>query len=302
MKKTLFILSVVCFLGGVSCKKPSPSVPEQPDVPEQPTEQTQIPIKISTSLWTKATDTEFENGDRIGLYVVNYSGGLAPSLAASGNHVDNMGFTYEWLWTPDAPIYWKDQETRADFYCYHPYSDYVPDVENYSFAVREDQSHEADYKASDFLWGKALGISPTPDPVNITVNHVFSNILVYLKAGKGYEEEDLADAEVSICNVRTSSEINLCTGKAAATGDVSTIRPKKESDHYRALVVPQSVENENLVKIVLMGNTYLLSQTVEFVANKQHSCTITVNRTSEGLDIGIGGWETDDVDYGGSVE
>ncbi len=289
------------FSGGVSCKKDNRPA-EQPDVPNQPTEQTQIPINISTSIQARATDSRFETGDKVGIYVVNYSGETAGELSESGNHVDNMCFTYNNSWKPETPVYWKDGETKADFYCYYPYEGGISDVEACSFAVKEDQSTEANYKASDFLWGKASGISPTPDPVDVWVKHSFSNILVYLKAGNGYEEEDLAAAEVLVCNIKPGANINLKTGAASATGDPVTIKPKKESGYYRALVVPQSLDNQVLIKVIIENKEYALTQTIDFVANKQHKCTITVNKVSEGIDIGIGRWETDDIDYGGSVE
>ncbi len=178
----------------------------------------------------------------------------------------------------------------------------ISDINNYSFAVQEDQSEDTRYWVSDFLWGKAPGVSPTPDPVPITVKHLFSNIIITLQSDRGYSEDDLYGAEVTICNVKNNANIDLTTGIATATGDISTIKPRREDRSYRALVVPQSIVNQAVVKVKIGDNEYTLEQTIEFVANKQHKCSITVNRTSEGIDIGIGGWETDDMDYGGTVQ
>ncbi len=290
--------------GVISCKKPSITTPvnPQPEVPEIPVEPAKIPINISTNIQTKATDSRFETGDKVGIYVVNYSGETAGELSESGNHVDNMGFTYNNSWKPETPIYWKDDKTKADFYCYYPYAGSISDVSAHSFAVKEDQSTETNYKASDFLWGKTSGVAPTPDPIDIWVKHSFSNILVYLEAGNGYNEEDLSTAEVLICNIKPQANINLKTGEASATGNPVTIKPKKESGYYRALVVPQSIDNQVLVKVIIDNREYALTQTIDFTANKQHKCTITVNKVNEGINIGIGGWETDDMDYGGTVE
>ena len=78
--------------------------------------------------------------------------------------------------------------------------------------------------------------------------------------------------------------------------------PKAEADCYRALIVPQGITDSDLIKVSVSGYEYVLRQTITFEANKQHSCTLTVNKTNEGINIGIGGWETDESDYGGSVE
>ena len=73
-----------------------------------------LPIELSLSLQTKATDAAFENGDKIGVYVT-YHG----YLDAYENYVDNAGFTLSGnKWVADNEIYWADKTNTADFYCY----------------------------------------------------------------------------------------------------------------------------------------------------------------------------------------
>lgn len=292
-KFLLFFLAGSFFFAG--CSKGSGG--------EEPTpEQTKIPVNITTGIWTRATDSAFEQGDKVGIYVVNFNGASAGTLATTGNHVDNMCFTYSGSWTPNAPIYWKDQTTKADFFCYYPYTTSVSDVAAYPFSVKTDQSSEPNYKASDFLWGKTEGVAPTANPVQITVKHLMSNLLIYLKAGEGYKTEDLKQAKITICGIKTDAMIDLATGKTTASGTAVNMIPKAETDYYRALVVPQSVTDTDLIKISIGESEYIMNQTITFESNKQHSCTLTVNKTSEGIHIGIGNWETDENDYGGTVE
>lgn len=300
MKKFfLFVLAGCFFLAG--CSKGNGGEDPTPE-PPTPVEPSKIPINITAGVWTRATDSAFEQGDKTGIYVVNFNGASAGSLATTGNHVDNMRFTYSDSWTPDVPIYWKDLTTKADFYCYYPHTANISDVTAYAFSVKADQSSESNYKASDFLWGKTASIAPTADPVQITVKHAMSNLLIYLKAGTGYKPEDLKQAKITICGVKTDATIDLATGKASATGTAVDMIPKAEADCYRALVVPQGITDSDLIKVSVGGYEYVLRQTITFEANKQHSCTLTVNKTNEGINIGIGGWETDESDYGGSVE
>lgn len=299
-KFLLFFLAGSFFLAG--CSKGDGGGDQTPEPPTPPVEPSKIPINIMTGIWTRATDSAFEQGDKAGIYVVNFNGEFAGSMTTTGNHVDNMQFTYSGTWTPDTPIYWKDQSTKADFYCYYPYTENIGDVGAYAFSVKADQSSESNYKASDFLWGKTAGVAPTSDPVQITVKHVMSNLLIYLKAGNGYKDEDLKQAQITICGLKTDATIDLTTGKANAAGAMTEMTPKAEADCYRALVVPQSVADVDLIKVSIGEYEYVLKQTITFESNKQHSCTLTVNKTSEGINIGIGGWETDENDYGGSVE
>ena len=162
----------------------------------------------------------------------------------------------------------------------------------------------ANYKASEFLWGKVAGIAPTEEAVNITTNHTFSNALVILKPGDGFTEESLAAAtkSVKICGVKTNATINLATGVATANGNATEVTPYLENGQYRALIVPQTTAEGALIVVTVDGVDYTLSRSMTFKANKQHKFTVTLNKVSNGVNVGIGGWETDEEDYGGSAE
>ena len=267
-----------------------------------------MPITISVEQ-TRANDVLFERGDSLGLYVVSHDKGSAATLADSGNHVDNMRFTLSSTWTPDETIYWKSKVTKADFYAYYPYG-YPSNVSAYPFSVNSDQSNEADYWASDFLWGKRSDVSPTPDAVAIQTEHVFSNAMVYVVAGEGVTAEELAsNIEVKICNVKTSANIDLSTGVATATGSTGEVIPWNTGEYYRAMIVPQTVSsNDVLLSVKLYGVEYTHSTNIEFKANTRHKITVTVN--AEGLPsnskflvtFNIKEWAYDLSDYGGTLE
>ena len=287
--KKFFVLAAMAAM--VSC---SNNVEDVPTI----LETDKLPINISTTL-TRATDSAFEAGDKVGIFVVNEPN----ELAASGNHVDNMGFTYSTKWTPDTEVYWLDKSTKADFYCYYPYAE-AANTTAHSFATKADQSSLANYKASEFLWGKVAGVAPTEEAVNITTNHTFSNALIILKPGDGFTEESLAAAtkSVKICGVKTNATIDLATGVATANGNATEVVPYLEGSQYRALIVPQTTAEGVLIVVTVNGTEYKLSRAMTFKANKQHKFTVTLNKVGNGVNIGIGGWETDEEDYGGDAE
>ena len=81
------------------------------------------------------------------------------------------------------------------------------------------------------------------------------------------------------------------------------IVPYNEGTYYRALLVPQTVaDGSNLVTITVDGVDYTLAKGFTFKANTQHKFTVTVNKASSGVDIGVGDWEIDDTDNGGAAE
>ena len=294
-----------CSSGGGNEEDLLPPTPE-PE-PEKP-----LLVKLNCQVGapeSRATDYGFEKGDAIGIYMVNYKDGAAGTLQPAGNHADNLRFTYDATWTPDTPLYWQDTETKADFYLYYPYSGSVTDLHAHAVDIPTDQSTEAAYKQGDFLWGKTGGVAPTEQAVSITAHHVFSSTVVKVKAGNGFTEETLAAADVSVClnGLRHQATVDLATGNASSVGEVSSIIPLKEADGWRAIVAPQTVEREGLVTITVDGKAYNLTQDENnpqftFQAGKRHTFTITVSKTSSGVNVDIGAWEDDGIDHGGVAE
>lgn len=292
MKPALILMTLAVL---ASCKKTEEPTP----TPEPKPEPELVPIQIATTM-TRATDYAFETGDNVGLFVVNEPN----SLRLNGNHVDNSKFTFDGAkWNAGKEIYWQDATTKADFYCYYPYTSSVSSITAFPFQISPNQSTESGYKVSDLMWGKVDGVSPTPDPVVISVNHSMSCLIVKLKAGTGWKEDDIKDAEVTLCGLRTSSLINLADGTVTADGGATEMKPMQVgAGIFKALVVPQKVSDSELVRVKVGTNSYSLKTSIDLKSGRQHTCTVVINRTGEGINIGIGPWETDDIDYGGSVE
>ena len=112
---------------------------------------------------TRATDTNFENTDKIGVYVTAKD----EPLQIGGNEVNNELFTYNGSsWTSSRKVYWNTGS--HDVYAYYPYSKTVNDISDYAFQVQADQSTAAGYTASDFLWAGKKGVAASASPVTMT--------------------------------------------------------------------------------------------------------------------------------------
>lgn len=296
MKRLFFAAALVIF-ALISCN----DVPINTEV-----NQNKLPISISPSSNTRVTDINYDVNDEVGLYVVNYNGNNAGILSSSDNHINNVRFTYSGtVWTPDQEIYWKDNTTKADFYAYHPYQE-VNDINALPFTVAADQRSLADYKGSDFMWGKATAVAPTASPVAITTNHIMSNLLIYLDNGDGFTEEEFkaADISVKINNVKCNANINLSTGTVTAIGAASEVLPFKETDHYRALLVPQTVNaNDALVIITVNGTEYSVKQAMTLSGNTRHKITISIDKDKPNSNavFNVGSWVDDQTGYSGTI-
>ena len=221
--------------------------PRRATEPDEPAAQ--IPINISATI-THATEEAFESGDRIGLFVVNRNAdGSAATLKPLGNHLDNMPYTYTTTWNAVKTVYWKDAQTHAEFYMYYPYTQTVASVSAMPFGVSADQSSLGAYKSSDLIVGSTLDAAPSASPVNIAARHLMSQVEIVLKAGAGYSESSLADADVSVKmnNLATSATVNLATSTISANGSERSLTPYKDGAVYRAFVVPQTATGNTLI-------------------------------------------------------
>ena len=295
---------ILCSLPGfMSCSGKGDEPTPQP-VPTPPAEE-KMQISISPSIKeARATDYGFEPGDATGLFVVNYSGNTPGVLAASGNYVDNMRFKYNGAWTADNPIFWADDKTHSDFYLYYPYTATVGSVEAYPFTVKADQSTETAYKASDLMVGRALNVAPSSSATVIPVNHMMSRIVVTLEAGNGFTQESIADAEVAvrINGIKCNSTVNLATGDVAVAGEATSVIPFFTDNSYKALIVPQTLEEGNLITVTVDGREYNLKKEFEFESSKSHKFTVTLSKTSNGVNVNINPWYDDGIDTGGVAE
>ena len=278
-------------------------------LPSTGQESQKLPININTSVDTRVIDNSFEKGDNIGLFVVNYNAdGSAGTLNATGNHVNNMKYTYNGTWTPASPTYWKDNTTHADFYLYYPYTGSIGDVNAMPWNVNADQSTSAKYKSADLLIGKTTNVAPTETAVKIDAKHVMSQMVVSLKPGNGFTEESLGKAKISvkINRLKTQATANLVTGKLTAKGNDADLTPLKEEGYnYKALIIPQAVGEGKLITVNVDGRDYQLKKAANFTAfeaGKKHKFTVTLSKTSNGVNVNITKWEDDGIDYGGTAE
>lgn len=303
MKKITIIIAALAAVA--SCQKPEVEGPS-PVVPQDPQEEL-LPMNFSLDVQTKVSDTYFDYGDQVGIYVVrheDYNWG-DPYLYDSDNVYDNVCHTYDWNGWSFGEMYWQDKHTPCDFYCYYPYTDYVSSVHSYYFSVSPDQSSQENYKRSDFVWGKAHMVYPTSERIDIQTNHVMSNAVIYLRPGDGFTAEAFQSADISVrlCNLMCHSYVNLSSGNVTATDYTESVYPYKEGDRYRAVVVPQTVpDGSELIVVTVNGTEYAFKRGFTFEPGRQHKFTVTVNKTGSGVNVGVGGWEEDDWDNGGDAE
>lgn len=201
----------------------------------------------------------------------------------------------------------------VNIYAYAPYNEAWTNYSaDQSFTVKADQSGDADYLASDLLYGV-----PTTNPVSngttsvtLGFKHKMSKVNVIIKKKEG-ATTSLAGAVVTITNTVPTATFNLSTGVVAkdATSTATDITvatiASDDTPTNSAVIVPQTLAaNTRFVKIALSdGVTSLIAKLgaeTKFEAGKAYNFTVTVGDVTPGtetvVEIKLGstsitGWE-----------
>lgn len=245
---------------------------------------------------TRATASEFETGDAMGIYVTQYEGDQALPLQISGNYANNVKSVFNGqAWENTPAIYWA--EGKFDVYGFYPYSK-LASVDEHIFTVALDQSAEetsdalSGYEASDFLWAKAEGISKM-DAVPLSFSHKLSKLVINLIKGEDYTGDIPSEAVIKIHNTVPTAAIDITTGVATKFSyeSAKTITAKKVSDGiYTAIIVPQRIDNKvPLIEILSHEVSYLVERKFVFRSGTQHTINIILNNNPDKVKIEIGG-------------
>lgn len=247
---------------------------------------------------TRATETDFEQGDRIGLFVTNDS----MPLQTSGNVVNNEPLTLNGTaWTTPHSLYWSNGKYNT--YAYYPYTASVTSTEAMPFNVATDQDtakmadNPSGYEASDLLYASNIGIEASPSPVPLQFRHVMSRLKIRLVKGEDYEGDMPTTAEVYVHNTVTSTTVDLRSGTVTSieNGKRQTITAHKDGDYsYSAIIVPQTLRSRiPLVEVVMNGVSYIFESEFTFKPGMQHTITLILSGNPDQMKIDIGGETVD---------
>ena len=278
---------------------------------------------ISHVVTTRATDRGFADGDKVGIYVVNYDNGKSGTLLSKGNHADNVRYMFdyeEYRWIPEYDVYFKDDNTHVDLFGYYPYAD-PSSVTEYPFEVERKQNIEPShgqmggYEASDFLWSSVTNVAPTEKRIKMTFYHRMAGVYVTLVEGSGWAEGEwaLLKKEVLVKNTVRKSNVNLSTGVVTPIGEKPNddIIPYVDGYNFRAVVVPQNVSSgTSLFSITVDGIPYNYKYKVNgvptdftYVSGKMHKFTLEVSKKEQtgvefkDISVSITAWEADNASH-----
>lgn len=245
-------------------------------------------INHPATMQTRATDTGFEAGDQVGVFLT--VSGQAVEIA--GNYATNLPLSYDGTkWSSSYTLYWDDRQ--YDAIAYYPYTSPLSSISDLPFSVQTEQNSPATYTASDFLWAQEKGTTGSDGGITLQFTHRMSRLLVRLVKGEEYEGDLPEDAEVYIHNTVTDATIDLNAGIATRVSHASaqTIHARPLGNHrYAAIIVPQRLDNRlPLIEVVTKGISYLYEGKFLFKPGTQHNVLLVLMKNAHQVKIQLGG-------------
>lgn len=211
-----------------------------------------------SSLETRVTDSEFEDGDAISVYALS-----GATLVAENVKYESVNGVF----VSDAPI--VSSGDALSFLAVYPYMSELATSGTLSVAV--DQSTEAAYEASDIL-GAATSATTDICP-ELNFSHLLSAVQVNITS-------EVAVSGV-VVNAKGSVDYQLVTSSYSASGDAVAITPKAVGEaSYIAVVAPQSVAaGTGLIEVTVDGvvSVWNISDAVELESGYKYVCNVTVS-------------------------
>lgn len=321
MKKILLLALVAATLTACSSDSEAPQAPVA----------SKQPIVLGTGMPTMRSNkqdlqkTELEAGTTVGVYIyfkdekttnTTYTYGyknIAYTVSGTGGDLSIVTST-------EQPYYPDVKTQNIDIYAFAPRATTYTGTDELTgltaqdvFTTKADQTAEADYRASDFVWGKLADRSaPTTAGTKqeIIMNHMLSKVNINIAAGDGVNFSSLAGAKIYLNGVKLLGTVDLTTGavtlrtgtnaasKVTLTTSTSTTGKLADTttDCYTssAVIIPQDIAAaDDFIEIKLSnGSTYKYktTATTTFAAKTKYTYDIKLSVAGIQLTTTINNW------------
>jgi uncharacterized protein (TIGR02145 family) len=249
MKKAL-ILAGAAILALVACNK-------TPESGNDPVDFSQYKIRVEPVI-TRVTETNFENGDQIGLSVVR----------KTGDYASNVLFKYDGTAFAGDLNWYDDGEETSTLKAYYPYKE--GEALPTSFSVQADQSKGI--AASDFVSAVKEDVLPSANAVAMVFKHQMCRLAITLKNNSGSDIESVKFEEFVIqahigedltAKVVDGAKWQPITAYAAPDGKYYVIVPGQTVKPVVKVTAGGKVLSQQLAEATLVpGKEYTLSVVV----------------------------------------
>lgn len=264
--KTISLVTILFFISGViftSCEKP---------IYVKANFQKKC-IQFHLSALTKVTDTKFEPGDKIGIYVVHQSTGYFYGDNKC-YQIDNTGNLQPFSESDKISL---SPTENYDVYAYYPYSKYTYNPRQFTLPNYYNQTLSEEYKGNDIMFSKTPNIAGDSPFVTLDFKRKFALVEVQINNAN--------IKNVTLYNMKYKSIANLFTGEITTEERTSLysmhlFSQTANQSIFRAIVPVQTMQSSPTMRfmVVFTDNHYSmhsLKTTVLLEAGKKSVFTLT---------------------------
>ena len=261
MKRYLSISLAVLALA--ACQKPAQ--------PEAAPGKVQIEPVI-----TKATEVNFESGDKIGLTI--------SKVNDIQKYADNALLTYDGSVFSSDLMWYADAYSESDVYAYYPYSESGTPT---SYAVVLDQT--AGIAQADLMAASKKGVLPTPNAITMVFKHLMTKIVINIDNQSGAEvtavkllggdaacDLDIPNLSVLPASGASNNELTEITAYEAVSGKV-----------WQAIIIPQTVKLS--VEVNLSNGKKISQPLAEMTLKSGGQYTINARLLQDNMSVSASG-------------
>ena len=300
MKRTKFILIVTGLVLLTACSNDE----AQPSTDGLPILLTSTVCEQSTRASSGIQNTQLAEGEKVNVYITAVGGGA--TYDPKTYNVNNEG---ELSPVGNVYPYFPTNGNSIDLYALYPST--VTNAVT-KFTVSSNQDRQAQYKASDLMYGLHVdgdgnkqNIAPTSDKQTITFRHKLSKVTVQLISGTG--SPTVTGATIQLCNVFTqvgfTPSSGAVGGTSGETGFVTVTESTSASGNsvspVSAIIPPQTIGTGYFLKIRLTGGDvvyYSPSQSFDMESGKEYRFNVTINQNTISVNYTVSDWlNTQDV-------
>ncbi len=280
----MFVMLAVAAIGFVACSKDDGcGVSGTGDMRVKIDPTIANPAVVATARATRATDTDFEAGDRMGLTV---------TLADGAVYLNNEELTCgEGGVFSSSAVWYEDVNAASTLFAYYPYQQGA--AAPAEFAVAADQRGDG-YAASDLIVGTKTGVTPTSLATPMTFKHKMARLIVEITENKAGSPIRTVEIGGVVCKASIDAATGVVTAAADAAPSSTVAHEATAEKLYYALVVPQNGVKPT-VTVTTADNhsrTYSLATTdLKSGENRRLSTVVELADLSVTVSGPITGWE-----------
>lgn len=193
---------------------------------------------------SRATDTAWEAGDEIGVYMqADAASGYQKINVKYANSDGNLN-----TFTSETPIEYSGNESTVNFMAVYPFSASVTSG-NYTFTLGNEGLSK-----NDIMYASTTSVEAGTQNVTLEFKHKLTKIVLQLKDENG---NSVTGASITIDKQRVNGTLDVATGNVSATEDYTSELQFAGSDGtYEAIVIPDEGHEGRSVLIEANGKKY----------------------------------------------